>query len=220
MIIITNPNTLILNLPIIVTFIASIRYIIGFKTWELFTVLSLILSYYLLNSFIGTLWLTTLIWLALIFIILSIPYLTHQALLKFKMHYYGRMSLVYFGTLIGLILTIPFFKLLQNESLFNQIYHSQTGVIALILIALNTTALIDLQYKKDRVGTIRLIFFTLIISLLLGWLITWNSWNSLIAKNQEIVLIVLLLGFITANWTYLRLTDFARFKQLINKTDD
>lgn len=211
MVFIKDISPLVINLPIIITLIASTRYIIGFKTWKNYTTIVLALSFLFLEQYTNNILLSIGYWVALLFIIIGGATLVKYLIRKYSFNFYGRYAIIYTGaTILFMIAAFVFSFITKIDILTNSSF-----VIAAFLIGSTIDDLATLQFKKDLAEYGRRLGTSVVLSFISGLLITWPWWNQLVVQHQEIILITLLIAGLAAVWNRLRLTEFFRFNALI-----
>lgn len=206
-----NPvmHPLLLNLPLIATAIVITRYVLGLRTWQLTPTFLLSFSFYLLSTLFGTLWQDVFGWLSSIIVIMGVAQIAYFSIKGFKMHYYSKLALVYVAAYLGMSINT---YLLSN---FFRLPITDTLLLAQVLIALLIPYWIELQYRKEDVEVLRRVFFSLALSGLSGFLLTFTPWNDLLVRNWWIVLVILALNILLATTQMLKVTDFIRFRSIL-----
>lgn len=211
MVLIQDIPTLALNLPIIISLIAVIRYIVGFKTWKNYPVIALSLAYFAFYQLLENHFVAFLIWLLNSIVILGTALGTRYLLRKIKMNYYSRVAMMYLAaTVAGLLFMIAISITTYGTLVQNHYYN-----LGLFLIGTTIDELASLQFKKDMQEFLRRVISTTGIGLLGGLLLTWSWWNHVLGGHQEILVIVLLVDIIAAFWSALRVTELVRFNSIL-----
>ncbi len=205
-----NFSPLLINLPVIITLIIITRYIIGFKTWRNYTSLALALSFFFINMRSDSIILTTIVWLALSVGIIGIATITKYLLRKISMNFYSRIAMMY-------LTAITFFYLVAIVISFifkTNFFYVQEVIIAGFLIGSTIDDLAILQFKKSTAEFLRRMITSVLLGLVGGLLLTWEWWNAFIVNRFEILIVILIVNIVVANWKNLRLTELLRFKSV------
>lgn len=210
MVLVNDISPIIINLPIIVTIVAATRYIIGFKTWRNYSTIAIALAFFFIHETTHMFLLTFMTWSIFLIAIIGGATASRYLIRRFKVNYYSRMSLVYLGGTLGLFLALFILQFVSGL----QVLTSSNVLIGAFLMGLSIDDLATLQFKKDMQEFFRRIITIVVLGFLCGMLLTWGWWNKLIAGHQEILLIVIVIDFILAFWTNIRVTELLRFKSI------
>lgn len=211
MILIPEVPTIILNIPVVLSLVATIRYVIGFKTWKNYPVLALTLAYFFFFQLLDSAIIALLLWFFFTGLILGTAIATRYLIRKLKVNYYARVAIMYLGATIASLVALA---LLSNSSVGSLLSDMYFG-IGVFLIATTIDELATLLFKKDAQEFIRRTISTVGVALIAGLLITWHWWNTILGAHHEILLGVLLVDVIIAFWTALRVTEFIRFNSIL-----
>ncbi len=214
MILIPDAPALLLNLPIVITLIATTRYIIGFKTWKNYPVIALALSYFLFYGLLNSHLIALLLWLIFSVSIIGSSVFVRYFARKLKVNYYARMAIIYLGATITALIVIA----IIGKTSVGVLVQDANFTLAVFLIGTTIDELAALQFKKDSQEFLRRSVTTLIISYIAGFICTWAWWNSVLVHHQEILLLTLGLDIVLAFWTSLRLTEIIRFNSIIRNS--
>lgn len=211
---IINPNTvLLLDLSLITLIIASVRYIVGFKTWKIYPPLLLSIAMYLFNKN-AAIGLTFIEWLIITSFVILTTVSTKNFLKNLKINYYARLSVIYLFAVISALISATIITLTINPKFFGY----EDNILASVMILATTDSLIQLIFKKDTQETFRRTLTTFILSIIGGTILTYNAWNIFFAHHYVIIMtLAVFFNIIIATWKHLRFTDFIRFKKIVEK---
>jgi hypothetical protein len=211
MVLVQDVSPILLQLPIIVSLVAVLRYVVGLKTWKNYPTLALSLAFYLLFISLENVLLATLYWTLLIASIIGSAIAARHLIRKLKINYYARVSVMY---LAATVVTLLFLTLTTQVSSTPAVAYPTFGIAA-FLIGTTIDELATLLFKKDMQEFIRRFISTIGISLVSGLLLTWEWWNSFLGRHQEVLAGVLVIDFVVAFWTVIRLTELVRFGSIV-----
>jgi hypothetical protein len=190
----------ILLTPLIATFIAFLRQVIGLKSIGVYH--PLLLAF----AFVGAGLKEGLIFFLLIAVLANaITYLVK----KFSLLYLPRLTIVVTVTTLALILTISVIRF-SDYSLMLQSY------LPIVIILALSDKLVTVQIKKNLRPAVFLIASTIVIALL-SYLILNVSWLQQVALSYPIIFLLSLLVFnvFLGRFKGLRLDEVWRFRHLL-----
>lgn len=211
MVFLPDVPSVILNVPIVISLIAVIRYMVGFKTWKNYPVLALTLAFYFFYQLLESVGLTLLLWVGFSLIVIGSALGVRYLIRKLKINYYSRVAAMYMGATFASIFAMFLLSYTIYGSLVSDMYFG----LGVFLIATTIDDLATLLFKKDSQEFIRRTVTTFGVALLTGLLVCWAWWNRVLGNHQEILFLVLLVDAITAFWTSVRLTEYLRFGSIL-----
>lgn len=198
-----NTIILLLLLPIVALVIAVARNVIGIRGFGIFLPASLSVVFVAIGPEVG-------IGLFLLIVAISTTVRILFKKLKIQLQYLPRMALILwavsFGVLAVLFLApVVRFPQLANVSIF--------AVLILVLLAEDFTRV---QLGKSAKTAIGITTETLILSLLSFLFLTLKPLREAVLLNPEVaLLVVVVLDFVLARYSGLRLMEIWRFRKLI-----
>lgn len=211
MVLVPDISPLFITIPLIVSLIAGVRYVIGLRTWKNYPTLALSLSLFLILDLGNNVLPSITFWLLSLGAVIGGGIIVKLLLKKFILNFYARMALVYLG---GIIVLMLFIFILNLFGLISSVANSTQFGISVFLIASTLDELATLQFKKDRQEFLRRMITTITLSLISGFLLWWPWWNSFASKHQELLLAILILDILVASWSFIRITEIIRFKAI------
>jgi len=200
----TSSIILVLMLPIIATFLAFSRQIIGLKAFGIFTPAAVTLSFLAIGLRYGL----------IIFLIVLLAATASRFLLRrFRLLYLPRMALV---------LTVTSFAVLGLFAI-GGFFLKQTGALAfsvfpiLILVSL-AEQFVESQIRLGFREAVILTIETLLLSVVSTLIIQWDTLQSFVVGFPEIILITIPINILLGRWTGLRVTEYFRFRKILFPT--
>lgn len=200
------PNLLVLVLlfPVITAFIAASRHIIGLEGFGVYT--PAVLAVTLVSTGIGT-------GLLLFCIILIAASVGRTVLRQFKLQYLPRTALMLWFvslTVFGLLLVSP---ALTNLNI-NLVSVSIFPILMLVLLSEN---FIEAQLAGSQSRAIQLTLETMVLAVICAMIMRMSEVQRFVILYPELTIVLILLGDIAVGrYTGLRLSEFLRFKPIID----
>lgn len=202
---------LILMIPIVVTLITFIRQVIGIKAFGIYTPAMITFAFLSIGLQAESFGKGIKYGTSIFIMVIAVGMLGRFLLRRFRLLYLPRMAivitLVSFATLGVLVLG----GFLQRTGL------ASVSIFPILIMITLVEKFVATQIEKGQRVAIILSLETLAISLLAYSLISWPALYILLEKHPEIVLLTILINFFLGRWTGLRLSEYFRFKDLINK---
>lgn len=198
-----NTIVLLLLLPLVASFIAAARHIIGLRGFGIFLPAALGVTFVATGPIVG---------IGLFLVIVTIATLIRFTLrkLKIKLQYLPRMALLLWGVVIA-VLGVLFAAPLINSSTLSNV--SIFPVLILVLLSEDFTRV---QLGKSAKVAVNLTSETLILALASYFVLTLEPVQEYALLNPEIYLLVILIfNLILGRYVGLRLMEIWRFRKLI-----
>ncbi|NCT55312.1 hypothetical protein GW755_00545 [bacterium] len=187
--------------PTIATIVSFGRHVLGFKSFSIYVPIITSIVFLDLGLVYG---------LVVASIVLFTTLITRRLLIKFRMHYFVRISFIYTIVcflLFGVLVTLSFFsygELLNFKPLFPVIL-----LVTLVEEYFNSVV-------KDGENKVMLMFLeTLGISTLSYFIISSAFFTSVILNNLWLLLLLFPINIALAGWEGLRFSELSRFKSVI-----
>lgn len=195
---------LLLMLPIIATFIAMVRQIIGLKGFGLYT--PLIISF----AFVET---TLKYGVALFVFVLIAGTITRLIVRKARLLYLPRIAIV--TSVVALTILFVFYE---------GAYSGRNGLITvsifpLLIIITLVEKFVAAQIESGARSAVVLTLETLIIAIAAFYVITWAALQDFLLAYPWAILVTLIVNIILGRYTGLRLTEFIRFRDVIQHVE-
>lgn len=194
---------LLLMLPIIATFIAFLRQVVGIKAFGIYTPLIVTFSFLATNG--------VKYGIAIFLSVMVFGMLMRFALKPFRLLYLPR---------VAIMLTVVAIMILGILVLGGNIRRTGLAHVSIFPILIMITIVekfIAVQIEKGDKTAIRLALETLIISILGYYLASWKVLLEIVASYPWIILLTIPINVLLGKWTGLRLTEYLRFKEVIKK---
>ncbi len=194
---------LILLLPLAVSLVVLVRYLVGIQGLGIFTPVMMAVAFLSIGLIPGIL---------LFLIILLIEIFAIYLLKRFKIHFLSKMSLVLLIICFCFFPLLVLFQKFNFQVLFNS---SSTSILVLILLGEN---LAEAQFKKPPKKITMVTAENLVLAALsFGVLNSFFLKKMVIFYPELIVLIALFINIIVGRFTGLRLLEYRRFRRLLRK---
>jgi hypothetical protein len=194
--------------PLIVTITAISRYILGIKTFGVYTSMILSLAYYFMGLRQG---------LVITFIVILSSLIVRNLLKKVQLNYLARIGAIYTGEAILLLAFIIGTTFIRSDDPFFDFTALPPLPLAMIMSV--TDRFISNYIKRDFIGAARLTIETILIALF-GWvLIRSHETQMFLINNLWLIPLVFIVNYIIGSYKGFRLTEIARFKQIIKSQE-
>jgi hypothetical protein len=194
---------LILMLPIIATFIAFLRQVVGIKAFGIYTPLIITFAFLATNG---------LKYGIVIFLVVILSGMLMRFILKpFRLLYLPRVAIM-----LSLVALIVLLMLTLGGNLRRTGLASVSIFPILIMITL-VEKFVAVQIEKGNRTAVVLALETLLISIVGFYLASWEVLIRILVSEPWIVLATLPVNFFLGKWTGLRLSEYFRFKEILKK---
>jgi hypothetical protein len=192
---------LVLMLPVIATAITFIRQVIGLKAFGLYT--PLIITF----AFIAT----GLKYGLIIFVSVVLVGILTRFLLKYlHLLYLPRMAIVL--TCVALTILLVFLI----GALFEKNVFLAVSILPILIITSLVEKFVAAQIDKGTRMAVMLTIETILLSLFCFYLTSWQWLQNIILKYPfGVLLFTLAVNILLGRWTGLRLTEYIRFRKII-----
>lgn len=199
-----NTIVMLLLLPVVATFIAATRQIIGIRGFGIFLPAALSVTFVAIGPILGILLFT-----AIVIISTFVRLITRK--LKLKLQYLPRMALILwfvsFG-ILGILFLAPF---VNYASLLS------VSVFPVLVLTLLVEDFIRIQIGKSLKTAFALTIQTLVLAFIAYLFLTYQPLQAFAFLNPEIILgSTFLVNILLGRYVGLRLTEYLRFKKLIS----
>ena len=194
---------LLLMLPVIATFIAFLRQVVGIKAFGIYTPLIITFAFLATNG----LKYGIIIFLAVILA----GMLMRFALKPFRLLYLPRVAVM-----LSVVAIAVLFVLALGGSAKRTGFASVSIFPILIMITL-VEKFVAVQIEKGNRTAIILTLETLLISIVGFYIASSETLIRILATQPWIVLLAIPINFALGKWTGLRLSEYVRFKEIIKK---
>lgn len=196
---------LVLALPIVVTLVSFARQVIGFRVFGIYLPSILTIIFLDIGIQYGLILFVTIILLGT---------LMRFVLQKYRLLYLPRMAI----TLTVIALGMVMFLVLSGYFDFTHI--AQATVFSMLLMIILAEKFIEAEIEKGLPETIKLTLETLIISIGATLLVRWPLLQNFLILHPESILAVVIFNLAVGRWTGLRIREYIRFNDVINKQEE
>lgn len=201
------PNTivLLLLLPLVVAVIAAARHIVGLRGFGIFLPASLAIVFAAIGPVVG-------IGLFMVIVIVSTYSRILLRMLKLKLQYLPRMSLMLWFVVVGVLFSLFLAPVIRHPDFTNV---SIFPVLILVLLAEDFS---KVQLGKSPRTAIMLASETIVLSLVSYVFLTFEALQEYALMYPEtILLLVVALDLLMGRYVGLRFFEFWRYRRLIMK---
>jgi hypothetical protein len=194
---------LILLLPIIATFIAFLRQVIGIKAFGIYTPLIVTFAFIATNGLKYG--------IAIFITVILIGMLMRFALRPFRLLYLPR---------VAIMLTVVAFCILVILALggnFKRTGLASVSIFPIVIMITMVEKFVAVQIEKGNKLAVRLALETLLISIVGFFIAKFRPLTDFIIAYPWTVLFTLPINIALGKWTGLRLTEYIRFRDVIKK---
>jgi len=194
---------LLLMLPIIATFIAFLRQVVGIKAFGIYTPLIVTFSFLATNG--------VKYGIAIFLAVVVFGMLMRFALKPFRLLYLPRVAIML------TVVTIMILGILVLGGNIRRTGLAHVSIFPILIMITIVEKFIAVQIEKGDKTAIRLALETLVISILGYYLASWRVLLEFVASYPWAILFTIPINVALGKWTGLRLTEYLRFKDVIRK---
>jgi len=202
--------TLLLFFPLMATLVNIFRYVIGFKTFGIYSAIVLAYSFYLTGFRYGVLLLT------ITFLLVMIAHLITG---KIQMHYTSRIATSYTILSIGMLFLLYLISKLPLQNIFDMNIYKVSAIAVLLIVTL-TDSIYQQLVNKDFISVLRSFIETLIFATVGLLLMRSQFLTATLYKNAWIIPVLIVANIAIGQYTGLRLLDLLRFRFLTERTNE
>jgi len=201
----TNSIYIFLIIPIILTFIIFFKHFIWLSPIWIAIPLFVTLLFF-------KLWLFTALFLIIFYVSLNL-FLSIIA---------NRYNLLYSPKIVFLIsINIIIFILLFNIGYsFWIVWLNASDILYFIIFIILSEKMINIIISKDLLEYKESFFYTMLISIICFWILSIDYVKVFILSYPEIILILIPINFLIWRFTWLRITEYFRFREVINSIEE
>lgn len=211
-----DPEILIflITLPLVITIISFAKYVMGFKSFGIYVPIIIAYMFYQFSRMNGDT-VSTLqglkYGLFLISIVFVSSYLGYKMVQPMALHYYSKLAIVTTSVTVSLLLVMFILDLINREGIL------RIDIFSLILIASISERFTNLLASKHTQAAITLSLQTIVLGIICFLVINSESTQLFFLRYPWIILLSFPINYLIGRFTGLRITEFFRFKELIQK---
>lgn len=195
---------LLLMLPIIATFIAFLRQVVGIKAFGIYTPLIITFAFLATNG---------LKYGIFIFLAVILSGMLMRFMLKpFRLLYLPRVAIMLSVVALVILGTLFLGGNMRRTGL------ASVSIFPILIMITLVEKFVAVQIEKGNKTAVILTLETLLISVVGFYLASWGELIRLLASYPWVVLLAFPINFFLGRWTGLRLSEYLRFKDVLKKT--
>ncbi len=194
---------LILMLPIIATFIAFLRQVVGIKAFGIYTPLIITFAFLATNGIKYG--------ITIFIAVILVGMLMRFVLKPFRLLYLPRVAITL--TIVGILILL----LLVIGGALRRTGLAAVSIFPILIMITLVEKFVAVQIEKGNKTAVILAFETLIISVIGYYIASWSPLVELLVVHPWITLLTLPINILLGKWTGLRISEYFRFKEVIKK---
>lgn len=194
---------LILILPVIATFIAFLRQVVGVKAFGIYTPLLITFAFLSINGLRYG--------IAIYVVVVLIGLLLRYALKPFRLLYLPRVAIMISVVALLLLGVLVFGGDMKRTGL------ASVSILPILIMITLVEKFIAVQIEKGNKMAIELAIETLIISVAGYYIASWETLRAALAVYPWLALLTIPVNIFMGKWTGLRITEYLRFREVIKK---
>ena len=205
---------LLLFLPVVSAFIAFTRYIIGWRSVNIYTTMLLtyalfdlgyrsrgVVDYAAAFSYGGM----------LILVCTSLGIFVHTFTREFRMHYLSKVSLVMSAVTVGVL------ALLFASTFVREVGLENVHALTLIIFIVSIEALVKSYTRHGFKKALQLMMSTVVLTYVIFLMISQETLQNALFDYPEISLLMIVLSIVVGRWRGLKLFEYFRFRSLLGQ---
>ncbi len=205
---------MLLFLPVVTVLITIARYVIGWRTINIYT--TVLLSYALFDlGYIrkGSIdYASTIFYGSLLFVITStIAIMVHSWLHSIRLHYLSKVSIVTSFATVGV------FALLYASTFLKEISLNDITPLTILLFIISIEALVKSYVRHGMKKALNLMVLTIILTALIFMLMSQEVLQNALIDYPELSLLMIVASFVVGKWRGLKLVEYVRFRNILSQ---
>jgi len=194
---------LILMLPIIATFIAFLRQVVGVKAFGIYTPLLITFAFLATNGLKYG--------IAIFVTVIVVGMLMRFALRPFRLLYLPRVAIMLSVVALAILLMLTLGGSVKRTGL------AAVSIFPILIMITLVEKFVAVQIEKGNRTAVILTLETLAISIVGYFIASWPWLINFILDYPWMILLTLPVNILLGKWTGLRITEYLRFKNIINE---
>jgi hypothetical protein len=192
---------LLLMLPVIATFIAFLRQVIGIKAFGIYTPLIITFAFLATNG---------LKYGIIIFLAVILAGMAMRFVLKpFRLLYLPRVAIMLSVVAVLILVMLTFGGSVRRTGL------AAVSIFPILIMITLVEKFVAAQIEKGNKTALILTLETLVISVIGYFIASWDVLIRLIAEMPWIILLTIPINILIGKWTGLRVSEYIRFRKII-----
>jgi hypothetical protein len=205
---------MLLFLPLVTALITITRYIIGWRTINIYT--TILLAYALFDlGYIhkGLTDYSSALFYGSLFIVATslVGIMVHSWLHDVRLHYLSKVSIVMSFSTIGTLF------LLYVSTYIDQVSLNMVNPLTILLFIVSVEALVKSYVRHGVKKAIRLMIFTIILASALFILMSQEILQNALIDYPEIAGLMIVTSFLVGKWRGLKLLEYFRFRNILSQ---
>ncbi|MBI2427064.1 MAG: hypothetical protein HYV34_04415 [Candidatus Kerfeldbacteria bacterium] len=196
---------LLLLLPIVATFIAFSRQVIGLRGFGMYTPLIISFAFVETGLRYG---------LGIFIAVLLTGTLMRFIVRKARLLYFPRIAIVL--TIVALVM----FLMLLEGAMSSRTGFISVSIFPLLIIIILVENFVAAQIEHGARAAIILSIETLIVATISYYLLTWEELRQFVFQYPWVILATIFINIGLGRWTGLRLAEYLRFREIFRHVDD
>lgn len=206
---------LILFLPFVSTTVGIARHLIGFKTLSIYAPIVLTYAFIELGFdrtidsiryFDGLKY-----GIVLFFIVFFAASLIYKLTRNVRMTFFPKMSLVFTGVSLAMLLSIVLAAYLGRNGFSN------INIFSVVLISATSERLVSLYAKTNFKSMLFVSFETILLTVFNYTLISWQDFQAFLLESPWIIILLIIINLYVGRFKGLRLREYWRFREILDK---
>jgi len=194
---------LILMLPIIATFIAFLRQVVGIKAFGIYTPLIITFAFLATNGLKYG--------IAIFLAVILVGMIMRFVLKPFRLLYLPRVAIMLTVVALAILLMLTLGGSFRRTGL------ASVSIFPILIMITLVEKFVTVQIEKGNKTAIILALETLLISVVGFYIASWPLLIALLSQYPWIVLLAFPANFFLGKWTGLRISEYFRFKEILKK---
>ncbi|MFH0776909.1 MAG: 7TM domain-containing protein [Patescibacteria group bacterium] len=204
---------LVLMLPVIATLVAFLKQIIGITTFGVYTPSVLTLSFLAIGWKLG---------IAILLVVVASSVLIRKILRRYRLAYTPRLAIVLsfvafaiFASIVLLTWLAPFGSYFRVADLI------AASIFPMLIMSTLAEKFVSIQSEQGSRPAVQMFAELLLVSLACYLVVgEWSDFQTLMLAHSEIILLFIAFDAMLGKFTGLRLTEYIRFHELIEKAEE
>ena len=204
------------SLPLVITLLSFAKYVLGIKSLGIYVPVILTYMFYHLSSLGGSFSISQGLQFGLFrsFIVFLGSYLSYKFIQQLALQYYSKLAIVTTTVTLLLILILTILDLLQMDSILN------IDMFSLVLLVSIAERFTNIHASNQAKGAFIISIQTILLGIISFLIISSPFVINLFGNYPWIILFLFPINYLIGRFSGLRLTEFYRFKDLLDKEQD
>ncbi|MFH0834142.1 MAG: 7TM domain-containing protein [Patescibacteria group bacterium] len=204
---------LVLMLPVIATLVAFLKQVVGVTTFGVYTPSVLTLSFLAIGWKLG---------IVVLFVVVFSSILIRKILHRYRLAYTPRLAIVLsfvalaiFAAIVLLTWIAPFGSYFRVADLI------AAAIFPMLIMSTLAEKFVSIQSEKGSRSAIQMFGELLLVSLACYLIVgEWSAFQTTMLAHPEIIFLFIVVDVMLAKFTGLRITEYVRFREVINKIEE